>query len=213
MQVLTPCHPTDTKRVCFSSYLHHCNSPSTTIFHVPFLTTPQTIGTRMEKTSKVVWTSVLGTLQNKTEQRVSLWKHGACKPVCACLYKSVCAPSATGILLSTPQAQDALTYGFGTCSELFFSPKRISHWIHCFVKWKWQDRWWLDSFVPWDCIFGTLCFRGLLSIPTSGLWLRESGHRVLSAAIRGSSRTRSRIQTWYLAPCADCSNAAYSLCL
>lgn len=67
---------------------------------------------------------MLGTLQNKTEQRVSLWKHGACKPVCACLYKSVCAPSATGILLSTPQAQDALTYGFGTCSELFFFPQK-----------------------------------------------------------------------------------------
>lgn len=40
----------------------------------------------------------------------------------------------------------------------FFFLKRISHcfgWIHCFVKWKWQERWRLCSFVIWDCIYGT----------------------------------------------------------
>lgn len=47
-------------------------------------------------------------------------------PACACLHKSVCAPSATGILLSAPGAQDALTCGFGTSQgSFFFPPKEI----------------------------------------------------------------------------------------
>lgn len=51
--MLTPCHPTGTKKVCFSSHLHHCNSPNTPIFHLPFLTSSQTIGTGMGEISKV----------------------------------------------------------------------------------------------------------------------------------------------------------------
>lgn len=124
MKVLTPCHPTGTKRVCFSSHLHHCNSPNTTILHVPFLTASQTTGTGMEETSKaatlfeILCWELFKTRQNKACLCGSM-EH-------VCLYKSVHAPSATGTLLSTPWAQDALTCGFGTCSQLFFSEKNFS---------------------------------------------------------------------------------------
>lgn len=143
MKVLTPCHPTGTKRNCFSSHLHHCNSSNTTIFHVPFLTASQAIGTGIVETSKVatlfelVCWELFKTIQNK----VSLC--GSMEPVCQCVpaCTKVCVHHLPLGLCSQHHEHRMLSpvvlvhaQGF-----FFFFSKRNSHWIHCFVKWKWQE--------------------------------------------------------------------------
>lgn len=75
--------------VLLSSHQHCCNGPKKhrLIFHLPFLTASQPIGTGMEDPSKVSFCLVLAfglrTLQNNTEQNLSPCKHRAHVQVCA----------------------------------------------------------------------------------------------------------------------------------
>lgn len=140
MRVLTWCHPTGTKTVCFS--LHTCchvPKKHELIFHLHFLTISQPIGTGTEDPSKVSFSIVLTfgleTLQNQAEQNLSPCKHRARMKVCGWLCRSACVPHATETLLWTPWAEmlSPVFWVWYLLRAFFFVPQK-----NFLDNWKWQ---------------------------------------------------------------------------
>lgn len=126
--MLIPCHPIGTKRVCFSSHLHHCNIPNPPIFHLPFLIASKTIGTGMEETSKVsTLFELLGWELFKTRQnKVCLCgSRGTCASVCLPAQKLVCTICHWDSALNSTSTGCSHLWFWYMLRALFFPPKEF----------------------------------------------------------------------------------------